>query len=659
MVMSRTAFKLTTGYTPQGDQPAAIDSLVKGLDEGRKHQVLLGVTGSGKTFTMANVIAQSEKPTLILAPNKTLAAQLYDEMTQLFPENAVEYFVSYYDYYQPEAYLPTTDTYIEKDASRNDLIDRLRLSATRSLLTRSDVIVVASVSCIYGIGRPDTYQSMELVLREGDQWELRTLLRTLVEMQYERNDDAFGRGTFRVRGDTIDIFPAYEDSSAIRLSMFGDVIEEIDVIHPLSHEKIQHAPVCVIYPATHYAATYGIITNAIQHIEKDLITRVDDLKQKGKMLEAARLEQRVQFDVEMMREMGFCSGIENYSRYLDGRSPGEPPYTLMDYFPRDFLMIIDESHISVPQIGGMYKGDKSRKSILVDYGFRLPAAMDNRPLQFEEFEQKVGQTIYVSATPGPYELKEAEDEAKKHGPRVVEQLIRPTGLIDPKVEVRDADTQVKDVIKEVELRVKAEERVLITVLTKRMAEDLTRYMKDEGVRCRYLHSEIDTPERIEIIRALRAGEFDVLIGINLLREGLDLPEVSLVAIFDADRVGFLRSERSLIQTIGRAARNVRGKAILYARKETDAMKTAIEETARRREKQKKYNEEHNITPQTIVKSLDSVLNSIFEADYVDITNDPIDQMFRDRMRGGDSPAKRKGRKIKRKARKRRKNSRGE
>lgn len=619
--MSNAPFQLSTDYTPQGDQPAAIEALVSGVQNGRQHQTLLGVTGSGKTFTMAHVIAQCGVPTLILAPNKILAAQLYDEFTRLFPHNAVEYFVSYYDYYQPEAYMPATDTYIEKDASRNDLIDRLRLSATHSLLTRRDVIVVASVSCIYGIGRPDTYRGMACVLREGDEWELRTLLRTLVEMQYQRSDSAFERGTFRVRGDTIDIFPAYEDAAALRLSFWGDTLEEIHLIHPLTHEKKARSPLCVIYPATHYATSYALVEKALHTIEEDLTARVDELHAHAKDMEAARLTQRVHYDLEMMREMGYCSGIENYSRYLDGRAPGEPPYTLLDYFPADMLLMIDESHISVPQLGAMYKGDAARKSVLIDYGFRLPAARDNRPLTFDEFCQRAHQIIYVSATPGAYELTQTRKDAGiTTGNAWVEQVIRPTGLIDPYVEVRDADTQVQDIMREVATRAKRQERVLITVLTKRMAEELTRFMTDEGLRCRYLHSDIDTPQRVEIIRSLRAGEFDALIGINLLREGLDLPEVSLVAICDADRAGFLRSERSLIQTIGRAARHVDGAAYLYARDVTDAMRAAIDETNRRREKQHAYNQEHGITPQSIIKSLDSVLSSIFEADYVDVTH---------------------------------------
>ncbi|NLF40650.1 excinuclease ABC subunit UvrB [bacterium] len=619
-------FTLVTDYQPQGDQPRAIERLSAGVARGRKHQVLLGVTGSGKTFTMANVIAASSKPTLVLAPNKTLAAQLFAEFKTLFPHNAVEYFVSYYDYYQPEAYIPRTDTYIAKDASRNDLIDRLRLSATRSLITRPDVIVVASVSCIYGIGKPETYKALKLSVAVGDELERSVFLRRLVEMQYQRNDVGFTRGTFRVLGDTIDILPAYEDNRAIRLSLWGDEVAGITMIDPLTGGEIEKLGTVYLYPATHYAATYKTVQEAAEQIAGDLDARLGELRAAGKLLEAQRLEQRTRYDMEMMLEMGYCSGIENYSRYLDGRRPGEPPFTLLDYFPDDWLLIIDESHISVPQLGGMYKGDRSRKTVLVEYGFRLPAALDNRPLQFDEFRERVHQILYVSATPAEYETSQARAEAP--GEPVVEQIIRPTGLIDPEVELRDANTQVQDSISEIRRRVASGERVLITVLTKRMAEDLTAYLADAGVKVKYLHSDIDTIERVEIIKSLRAGECDTLVGINLLREGLDLPEVSLVMIFDADREGFLRSERSLIQTIGRAARNVHGKVILYARGATPAIERAVSETNRRRALQDAYNTRHGITPQSIVKSLDSVLDSIFEKDYVEAEVDPIEQVIR-------------------------------
>jgi excinuclease ABC subunit B len=631
--MSDAGFRLSTSFSPQGDQPEAIDQLIKGIRAGRAHQVLLGVTGSGKTFTMANVIAVCGKSTLVLAPNKTLAAQLFSEFKQLFPDNAVEYFVSYYDYYQPEAYIPTTDTYIEKDASRNDLIDRLRLSATRSLLSRPDVIVVASVSCIYGIGKPETYRSLKLTLRVGETIDRSAFLHRLVEMQYQRNDMDFSRGTFRARGDTIEIFPAYEDSEGVRVSLWGDEIEEIAFTDPLTGERRNKTDAVFIYPATHYAASYATVQDAASRILDDLAQRYDELKRNHQLLEAERLKQRTLYDVEMMQELGYCSGIENYSRYLDGRTPGQPPSTLMDYFPDDWLMIIDESHISVPQLFGMYKGDRSRKETLVHYGFRLPAALDNRPLRGEEFEQRVNQVVFVSATPADYELQKARQACDGQGAICVEQVVRPTGLIDPQVEVRDADTQVRDVMDEIRKRSAAGERVLITVLTKRMAEDLTTFLADAGIRVRYLHSEINTLERVQIIRDLRAGEFDVLVGINLLREGLDLPEVSLVAMFDADREGFLRSERSLIQTIGRAARNINGKAILYARRVTTAMEKAIAETNRRRALQREYNEAHGITPQTVRKGLDSALIAVLEADYVKLGDDPIEMLMRDKPKG--------------------------
>jgi len=621
-------FNLITSFKPQGDQPTAIDTLTNGLLEGRKHQVLLGVTGSGKTFTLANVIQRVGKPTLVLAPNKTLAAQLYSEFKILFPENAVEYFVSYYDYYQPEAYIPATDTFIDKDASRNELIDRLRLSTTYSLLTRRDVIVVASVSCIYGIGKPAVYTSLKCELSVGNIIDKTQLLRKLVEMQYKRNDVAFERGNFRSLGDTVEIFPAYEEKTAVRISFWGDEIESVELTNPLTGEVKQKVDTIFIYPATHYATTYSTIENAIENIKNDLEIRLEELKLNHQLIEAQRLEQRVNFDIEMMNETGFCSGIENYSRYLDGRKPGEPPFTLLDYFSDDWLMIIDESHISIPQLGGMFKGDRARKTTLVNFGFRLPAALDNRPLKFEEFEQRVNQLIYVSATPADYELEKAKSETNTNLPPVIQQVVRPTGLIDPEIEIRPSDSQVKDIIDEIKQRARKNERTLITVMTKRMAEDLTAYLKNDDVRVRYLHSEIDTLERVEIIRDLRKGEFDVLVGINLLREGLDIPEVSLVAIFDADRKGFLRSTRSLIQTMGRAARNVNGKVILYCRETTPAMKTAMEETLRRRKIQLEYNKKHGITPQTIIKSLDDVFTSIFEADYVDLENDVIEKMIR-------------------------------
>ena len=604
-------FNLVTDYSLQGDQPEAVRKLIGGINNNLPHQTLLGVTGSGKTFTLANVISECNKPALVLAPNKTLAAQLFSEFKLLFPNNAVEYFVSFYDYYQPEAYIPATDTFIDKDSSRNDTIDRLRLSATRSLLTRSDVIVVASVSCIYGIGKPETYSSMKLTVNIGDCIDRKEFLMKLVATQHQRNDIDFKRGTFRVLGDTIDIFPAYEESLAIRLSFFGDEIDEIHIIHSLTGEILKKVKTIFIYPAIHHATFRSTLVDSVKEIKNDLEIRLKELKSVHQNIEAQRLNQRINYDLEMMDELGFCSGIENYSRYLDGRKPGEPPYTLMDYFPDDWLMLIDESHISIPQITGMYKGDRSRKTTLINFGFRLPSALDNRPLTFDEFQEKTHQIIYVSATPADYEIE-------KSGNAIVEQIIRPTGLIDPKIEVRDADSQVKDCIIEIKKRTEKNERVLITVITKRMAEDLTDFLKAESIRIKYLHSEIDTLERVKIIHELRTGEFDVLVGINLLREGLDLPEVSLVAIFDADKMGFLRSERSLIQTIGRAARNVNGKVILYARKETIAMKNAISETKRRRKIQIAYNQKHGITPQTIKKSFKDILSSIYEADYIDL-----------------------------------------
>ena len=601
-------FKLTTQFTPKGDQPKAIEELTNGINKGLKHQALLGVTGSGKTFTIANVVANVNKPILVLAPNKTLAAQLFSEFRELFPENAVEYFVSYYDYYQPEAYVPTTDTYIEKDASINDEIDKLRHSATHALLTRSDVIIVASVSCIYGIGSPEDYGSMHVYAEKGMETQRDEVLKRLVEIQYKRNDYDFYRGTFRVRGDVVEIFPAYEAERAIRLEFFGDTIEAISEIDPLRGKIIQKMNKALIHPASHYVTTRDNLKRAMGSIREELRGRLNLLKAENKLLEAQRLEQRTMFDLEMIEEMGYCSGIENYSRHLSGRLPGEPPYTLIDYFPEDFILVIDESHISIPQIGGMYFGDRSRKETLVGYGFRLPSALDNRPLKFGEFEKRVKQAIYVSATPANYEM----EKSKGH---IVEQIIRPTGLMDPAIEVRPAKTQVDDLLGEIRKRVDKKERVLVTTLTKRMSEDLTRYYADLGLQVKYLHSDIETLERVEILRALRLGEFDVLIGINLLREGLDLPEVSLVAILDADKEGFLRSERSLIQTCGRAARNVNGNVIMYADTVTGSMQKAIDETNRRRKLQAEYNKKNGITPETIKSSIKDVLSSIYEADY--------------------------------------------
>jgi len=604
-------FKLVSEFKPRGDQPRAIRELTKGVKEGRAHQVLLGVTGSGKTFTMAHVIARVQKPTLVIAPNKTLAAQLFGEFKSLFPENAVEYFVSYYDYYQPEAYIPASDTYIEKDASINEMIDKLRHSATRSVLDRRDVIVVASVSCIYGLGAPEDYLNMRLELRPEMSITRDEMLKRLVSMQYVRNDTDFHRGVFRVRGDRVEIFPAYEEEKAIRVDFFGDEIERIAEFDPLRGKVIRLLKWAVVYPASHYATSRITLNNAIKSIKKELKERVKYFQSQKKWVEAQRIEERTNFDLEMMREIGYCHGIENYSRHLTGRMPGEPPPTLIDYFPDDFLLFIDESHITVPQLHGMYRGDRSRKETLVKYGFRLPSALDNRPLTFEEFASKVPQVIYVSATPGEYEINMAEG-------RVVEQLLRPTGLMDPVISVRPAENQVDDLLEEIRLRKERNERVLVTTLTKRMAEDLTEYYQDLGIRARYLHSEINTMERVEIIRELRLGNFDVLIGVNLLREGLDIPEVSLVAIMDADKEGFLRSERSLIQTCGRAARNVFGSVILYADRITGAMRAAIDETNRRRKVQERYNQAHKITPTTIQKNIDYVLTSVYESDYVTV-----------------------------------------
>jgi len=604
-------FKLVSEFQPKGDQPQAIESLSESVLEGARHQVLLGVTGSGKTFTMANVIERVQKPALVISHNKTLAAQLYGEFKELFPENAVEFFVSYYDYYQPEAYIPSTDTYIEKDTQINEEIDKMRHSATRSLLERNDVIIVASVSCIYGLGSPEAYHGMLLYLEKGMDISRETILSKLVEIQYERNDIDFHRGTFRVRGDVIEVFPAHEKSRAIRVELFGDQIEEISEIDPLKGKVIERLDKVPIYPGSHYVTPPDRLQKAIQSIREELKERLQWFRSQNQLLEAQRLEQRTKFDLEMLQELGYCQGIENYSRHLTGRRAGEPPPTLLDYYPKDTLLFIDESHVTLPQLIGMYRGDRSRKETLVEYGFRLPSALDNRPLMFEEFENRIRQVIYVSATPSEYEMK------KSHG-KIVEQIIRPTGLSDPLLDVKPAKNQVDDLLAEIQGRVKNKERVLVTTLTKRMAEDLTEYFADLGVRVKYLHSDIDTLDRVEIIRDLRLGKFDVLIGINLLREGLDLPEVSLVAILDADKEGFLRSEKSLIQTFGRAARNVNGQVILYADKMTRSMDQAISETNRRRKIQEAYNQEHGITPQTVKKSVRNIMASIYEADYLTI-----------------------------------------
>ena len=606
--LAQKPFRMQTGFSPKGDQPAAIEKLLSGIRAGERDQVLLGVTGSGKTFTMANVIEEIGRPTLIMAPNKTLAAQLFAEMRELFPENSVEYFVSYYDYYQPEAYIPTSDTYIEKDASINDEIDKLRHSATHALLTRRDVIIVASVSCIYGIGSPEDYGSLHVYLEKEMEIERDSLLARLVAMQYKRNDHDFHRGTFRVRGDVVEIIPVYEAERALRIEFFGDTIERISEIDPLRGTTLRGLEKALIHPASHFVTTKDKLTLAIARIRDELREQLTILKRENKLVEAQRLEQRTLFDLEILEEMGYCPGIENYSRHITGRAPGESPFTLIDYFPDDYLLVIDESHITVPQIGGMYHGDRSRKETLIGYGFRLPSALDNRPLQFNEFEDRVNQLVYVSATPGPYEMERTEGN-------VVEQIIRPTGLLDPVCEVRGALTQVDDLLGELRARVEKNERVLVTTLTKRMAEDLTQYYSDIGLRVKYLHSDIGTIERVEILRGLRMGSFDILVGINLLREGLDLPEVSLVAILDADKEGFLRSERSLIQTFGRAARNVNGRVLLYADKITRSMKAAMGETTRRRKLQRKYNKENNITPETIKSSIKDILSSIYEEDY--------------------------------------------
>ncbi|WP_272521296.1 excinuclease ABC subunit UvrB [Providencia sp. PROV202] len=593
-------FKLYSDFQPGGDQPEAIRKLREGLEDGLAHQTLLGVTGSGKTFTIANVIAQENRPTMLMAHNKTLAAQLYSEMKAFFPENAVEYFVSYYDYYQPEAYVPSSDTFIEKDASVNEHIEQMRLSATKALLERRDVIVVASVSAIYGLGDPDSYLKMMLHLTDGMIIDQRSILRRLADLQYTRNDQAFTRGTFRVRGEVIDIFPAESDEYALRVELFDDEVERLSLFDPLTGAIQHRVPRFTVYPKTHYVTPRERILEAMENIKVELADRRKVLLENHKLLEEQRITQRTQFDLEMMNELGYCSGIENYSRYLSGRAPGEPPPTLFDYLPADGLLVVDESHVTIPQIGAMYKGDRSRKETLVEYGFRLPSALDNRPMRFEEFEALAPQTIYVSATPGNYELD-------KSGQEVIEQVVRPTGLLDPLIEVRPVARQVDDLLSEIRIRVQKQERVLVTTLTKRMAEDLTEYLEEHGERVRYLHSDIDTVERVEIIRDLRLGEFDVLVGINLLREGLDMPEVSLVAILDADKEGFLRSERSLIQTIGRAARNLNGKAILYGDRITNSMEKAIAETERRRAKQMAFNEAHGITPKGLNKKVGDIL----------------------------------------------------
>jgi excinuclease ABC subunit B len=601
-------FKLVSEFQPKGDQPQAIEKLSEAVIKGFPHQVLLGVTGSGKTFTMANVIERVQKPTLVISHNKTLAAQLFGEFKELFPENAVEFFVSYYDYYQPEAYIPSTDTYIEKDTQINEEIDKMRHSATRSLLERNDVIIVASVSCIYGLGSPEAYHGMLLYLEKGMAISREEILSKLVEIQYERNDVDFHRGTFRVRGDVIEVFPAHEEYRAIRIQLFGDEVDHLAEIDPIRGKVLQPLDKIPIYPGSHYVTFPDRMQMAIQSIREELKERGAWFKSENRILEAQRLEQRTNFDLEMLQELGYCQGIENYSRHLTGRKPGEPPPTLLDYYPKDYLLFIDESHVTIPQLIGMYRGDRSRKETLVEYGFRLPSALDNRPLMFEEFQKRVHQVIYVSATPSDYEMKVSPG-------RVVEQIIRPTGLSDPVIEVKPAKNQIDDLLEEIQKRVKRKERVLVTTLTKRMAEDLTEYYADLGIRVKYLHSDIDTLDRVEIIRDLRLGKFDVLIGINLLREGLDLPEVSLVAILDADKEGFLRSEKSLVQTFGRAARNVNGQVILYADKMTGSMDQAILETNRRRRIQEEYNEVHRITPQTVKKSIRNILASIYEADY--------------------------------------------
>ncbi|MFQ5661501.1 MAG: excinuclease ABC subunit UvrB [Gammaproteobacteria bacterium] len=596
-------FNLHSEYRPAGDQPEAISGLLEGLQDGLAHQTLLGVTGSGKTFTVANIIQAVQRPTLVLAPNKTLAAQLYGEMREFFPENAVEYFVSYYDYYQPEAYVPSSDTYIEKDASINEHIEQMRLSATKALLERPDTIIVATVSAIYGLGEPQAYLNMVMHLDRGDHVDQRTILRRLAEMQYTRNEVELHRATYRVRGDVIDVYPAESERDAVRIELFDDEIDSLAWFDPLTGEVRRRAPRLTIYPKSHYVTGRQTILDAVEGIKLELDHRLQQLQTANKLVEAQRLEQRTKFDIEMMLEIGYCSGIENYSRYLSGRQPGEPPPTLFDYLPDNALLVVDESHVTIPQLGGMYRGDRSRKENLVEYGFRLPSALDNRPLRFDEFERLAPQTIYVSATPGPYE--------REHSGRIVDQVVRPTGLVDPEIAIRPAGTQVDDLLSEINQRLAMRERVLVTTLTKRMAEDLTDYLADHDVRVRYLHSDIDTVERVEIIRGLRLGEFDVIVGINLLREGLDMPEVSLVAILDADKEGFLRSETTLIQTVGRAARNINGKAIMYADAITGSMQRALDETDRRRTKQQRFNKQHGITPQGIRKAVTDIMEGAY------------------------------------------------